>query len=175
MRTGSLAVALAALICAAPAFAAENVVIPITLISDAGIGQSIGTVTAAAEKGGLTLTPRLTGLPPGQHGFHVHEKGSCAAADKDGKMTAGLAAGGHFDPDKTGKHEGPQGIGHRGDLPVLEVAADGTASKAVWAPRLTLGDLKGRSLMIHAGGDNYSDQPAALGGGGGRIACGVVP
>jgi len=42
------------------------------------------------------------------------------------------------------------------------------------APRLQLTDLAGRSLMIHAGGDNYSDTPAALGGGGPRAACGVV-
>jgi Cu-Zn family superoxide dismutase len=42
------------------------------------------------------------------------------------------------------------------------------------APRLKLADIKGRSLMIHAGGDNYSDTPAPLGGGGARAACGVV-
>jgi Cu-Zn family superoxide dismutase len=41
-------------------------------------------------------------------------------------------------------------------------------------PHLTVADVKGRSIMIHGGGDNYSDQPAPLGGGGARIACGVV-
>jgi len=41
-------------------------------------------------------------------------------------------------------------------------------------PHLTVADVKGRSIMIHAGGDNYSDQPAPLGGGGARIACGVA-
>ncbi len=66
------------------------------------------------------------------------------------------------------------GKGHLGDLPVLTVGADGTASTAVTAPRLKMSDVKGRSLMIHAGGDNYSDQPAPLGGGGARVACGVV-
>jgi Cu-Zn family superoxide dismutase len=44
----------------------------------------------------------------------------------------------------------------------------------VLAPRLKVRDVKNRALMIHAGGDNYSDQPAALGGGGARIACGVA-
>jgi Cu-Zn family superoxide dismutase len=38
----------------------------------------------------------------------------------------------------------------------------------------TVADVKGRSIMIHSGGDNYSNQPAPLGGGGARIACGVV-
>ena len=43
------------------------------------------------------------------------------------------------------------------------------------APRITdLAALRGKTLMIHAGGDNYSDQPKPLGGGGARIACGVI-
>ena len=50
----------------------------------------------------------------------------------------------------------------------------GKATKAVVVPHLTVSDVKSRSIMIHAGGDNYSDQPAPLGGGGARIACGVV-
>ncbi|HEY4737664.1 MAG TPA: superoxide dismutase family protein, partial [Xanthobacteraceae bacterium] len=63
---------------------------------------------------------------------------------------------------------------HKGDMPVLTVDAGGKATKAVVVPHLTVADVKGRSIMIHAGGDNYSDQPAPLGGGGARIACGVV-
>jgi Cu-Zn family superoxide dismutase len=93
---------------------------------------------------------------------------------KDGKPVAGLAAGGHYDPAGTGKHEGPYGNGHLGDLPPLYVGPDGRATQPVLAPRLKLSDLKGRSLMIHAGGDNYSDKPEPLGGGGARVACGVV-
>ncbi|MFZ2076615.1 MAG: superoxide dismutase family protein, partial [Xanthobacteraceae bacterium] len=42
------------------------------------------------------------------------------------------------------------------------------------APHLTVAAVKGHAIMIHAGGDNYSDQPAPLGGGGARIACGVT-
>jgi Cu-Zn family superoxide dismutase len=120
------------------------------------------------------LVPQLTGLTPGLHGFHVHQNPDCAAGMKDNKPMAGLAAGGHYDPAGTGKHEGPSGKGHLGDLPALSVAADGKATQSVLAPRLKTADLKGRSLMIHAGGDNYADVPAALGGGGARAACGVV-
>jgi len=93
---------------------------------------------------------------------------------KDGKAVPALAAGGHYDPASTGKHEGPYGNGHLGDLPALYVAADGKATLPVLAPRLKVSDIKGRSLMIHAGGDNYSDAPALLGGSGARVACGVV-
>jgi Cu-Zn family superoxide dismutase len=89
-------------------------------------------------------------------------------------MGAGLAAGGHYDPKDTKKHEGPAGQGHLGDMPVLVVSADGKATQAMTAARLKVADVKGRSLMIHEGGDNFSDQPKALGGGGGRVACGVV-
>jgi len=59
-------------------------------------------------------------------------------------------------------------------MPALIVDASGKATEAVVVPRLTVADVKGRSIMIHAGGENYSDQPAPLGGGGARIACGVV-
>jgi Cu-Zn family superoxide dismutase len=91
-----------------------------------------------------------------------------------GKPMAASAAGGHFDPLMTGKHEGPYGNGHSGDLPFLYVDKDGKALLPVLAPRLKVSDLKGRSLMIHAGGDNYSDVPEKLGGGGSRLACGAV-
>ena len=91
--------------------------------------------------------------------------------DQMAQPAAGMAAGGHYDPANTGKHLGPQGEGH---MPVLTVDASGKATKAVTAPHLTVADVKGRSIMIHSGGDNYSDQPAPLGGGGARIACGVA-
>jgi Cu-Zn family superoxide dismutase len=82
-----------------------------------------------------------------------------------------MAAGGHYDPANTGKHLGPQGEGHKGDLPALTVDVSGETTKGVVAPHLTVADIKGRSIIIHAGADNYSDQPAPLGGGGARIAC----
>lgn len=152
----------------------EDVIIKVQLVDEQGVGKEIGTITASDSKYGLILTPQLSGLPPGLHGFHVHEKPDCSQAMKDGKAVPALAAGGHYDPAVTGRHEGPYGNGHLGDLPALYVAADGKAGLPVLAPRLKVTDIKGRSLMIHAGGDNYSDAPSPLGGGGSRIACGVV-
>jgi len=108
------------------------------------------------------------------HGFHIHENGSCESAMKDGQAVAGLAAGGHYDPLGSKKHGSPWGDGHLGDLPGLVVDAAGKASYAVLAPRLKLADIKGRSLMVHAGGDNHADHPMPLGGGGQRMACGVI-
>jgi len=158
----------------AGASCAEELVVSVHGVSDAGIGEEVGVVRVTDTPYGALFTPQLSKLPPGLHGFHVHEHAKCDCADKEGKMTAAHAAGSHFDPEKTGKHEGPYGKGHLGDLPPLFVAADGTATLPVLAPRLKVKDLKGRALMVHAAGDNYSDQPAALGGGGARIACGVI-
>jgi Cu-Zn family superoxide dismutase len=153
---------------------ADDAVVRVTLVNEQGFGRDIGTITASDSKYGLVLTPQLRDLPPGLHGFHVHEKPDCSHVMKDGKAGPALAAGGHYDPANTGKHAGPYGNGHLGDLPALYVAADGTASLPVLAPRLKVADIRGRSLMIHAGGDNYADLPAPLGGGGARAACGVV-
>ncbi len=154
---------------------AAEVVIPITAIDSTGIGSQIGTLKIKDAKDGILVTPKLAGLTSGPHGFHVHENPSCAPKEQDGKSVAGLSAGGHFDPDKSGKHEGPWAHGHKGDMPALAVNGDGMAMDSVMVPRLKVADLKGRSVVIHAGADNYSDQPKPLGGGGARIACGVVP
>lgn len=140
-----------------------------------GVGAEIGTLALSDSRGGLRIVPKLGGLPPGAHGFHVHEFANCGPGMKDGKMQAGIAAGGHYDPRATGKHVGPMGdAGHRGDLPVLNVAADGTATEMMHALRLSVSEVRGHAIVIHEGGDNFSDQPKPLGGGGGRIACGVV-
>lgn len=155
---------------------APTVEIAVSLLDPVNGDKAIGTVNVSQSPYGLVFTPNLKGLTAGIHGFHVHENPSCAAKEKDGKLTAGLGAGGHYDPKKTGKHGFPwQKDAHLGDLPALYVNADGTATYPVLAPRLkTLKQIKGRSIMIHAGGDNHSDHPTPLGGGGARMACGVI-
>lgn len=154
---------------------ANELTVPMYLATASGPGAAIGTIAVQDTPYGALFTPDLTGLAPGLHGFHVHENPDCGPGEKDGAMVPGLAAGGHYDPAGTGRHEGPYGEGHLGDLPPLYVGGDGRATLPVLAPRLKTADLKGRSLMIHAGGDNYADHPAKLGGGGARVACGVVP
>lgn len=173
MKKISMLVAALAFTGASGAALAEDV--SMSFLSVDGVGKSAGTITLKDTKGGLQLTPHLKGLPPGEHGFHVHEKGSCEPGMVNNQMAAGGAAGGHFDPKGTKAHKGPMATdGHQGDLPFIVVAADGTATKAVVAPHLKLADVKGRAVMVHVGGDNYSDTPAPLGGGGGRLVCGVV-
>jgi superoxide dismutase, Cu-Zn family len=154
--------------------AAQQTVVEIRAAEPSGPGAVLGTVTITTTPYGTLFTPNLSGLTPGIHGFHVHEHPSCAPMEKDEKPVPSLSAGGHYDPAKTAKHLGPYGEGHLGDLPPLVVDGQGKSVLPVLAPRLKMTDVKGRSLMVHAGGDNFSDQPEPLGGGGARIGCGIV-
>lgn len=147
--------------------------VAIHAVTAAGVGEKIGVITLSDSAQGLLIQTQLNHLPAGPHGFHIHENPSCEPALKDGKMGAALAAGGHFNPHSAPNHGTPS-TGHLGDLPLLNVAANGTAKVSLIAPRLTLADIEGRAIMIHAGGDNYSDNPKPLGGGGDRIACGLI-
>jgi Cu-Zn family superoxide dismutase len=175
MTLKSLIALACAFAAAGGAHAADQLQASMTLVSPEGTGKPIGAVTVTESQGGLVFTPHLSNLPPGAHGFHVHELASCGTNEKDGKKVAAGAAGGHFDPTGAKHHAGPSGDGHLGDLPPLVVSDNGGASTAVTAPRLTkLSEVKGKALMIHAGGDNFADQPKPLGGGGDRIACGVI-
>ena len=148
-----------------PTLQAKTIIV--SMYTTAQPPQSLGEVKMQDTRYGLLITPKLHGIPPGLYGFHVHNNPSCA--------DAGEAAGGHYDPAHTDQHQGPyRATGHLGDLPSLYVDAQGQTTLPVLAPRLTTADLYGHSLMIHAGGDNYSDYPKKLGGGGKRIACGVI-
>lgn len=165
--------ALVLMLMAAGAACADTVV-QVNLVDDKGVGTPVGSVTISESRYGLVFTPALQGLAPGLHGFHVHQNPSCDSAEKDGKRVPALGAGGHYDPKASNVHGAPWGEGHLGDLPPLYVDAAGNATTPVLAPRLTAADVAGRSLMVHAGGDNHADHPAPLGGGGARVACGVI-
>ncbi|MGR6980346.1 superoxide dismutase [Cu-Zn] SodC [Testudinibacter sp. P27/CKL/0425] len=155
---------------------ADQLTINVQQLDPTNGNKDIGTIVVTESEYGLVFTPQLNSLTPGLHGFHLHQNPSCDAKEKDGKLVAGLAAGGHWDPKKAEKHGFPWlNDSHLGDLPAFAVNQDGTATNPVLAPRIkSLSEIKNLSVMIHVGGDNYSDHPAALGGGGARMACGVI-
>lgn len=130
--------------------------------------KSAGTIEIAETQFGLLFTPQLHGLTSGMHGFHIHLKPNC--------QNHAMAAGGHWDPTDSDKHLGPYNKkGHLGDLPVLYADKKGNVTVPVLAPRIKkVSEIKNHALMIHYGGDNYSDTPKPLGGGEGRMICGVV-
>lgn len=155
--------------------AADSETVSMNAISADGIGAAMGTIILADTDRGLAIRPNLGGMTPGMHGFHVHANPNCGPGDQDGTPMAGLAAGGHLDPQTAGKHEGPNGAGHLGDLPPLLADDQGAATQEVVAPRLKLADIRGHAVIVHQGGDNFADEPEPLGGGGARLACGIVP
>ena len=140
-------------------------------IKDAA-GKTMGTATLTEEKKGVKIVLKVSGVSPGRHGFHLHEKGACDPPDFK-------SAGGHFNP--FGKHHGaknPQGK-HAGDFQNLEVKENGTAEVTVVAEGATLGKgagslLKegGTSIVIHADADDEMTDPA--GNSGARIGCGTI-
>lgn len=148
--------------------ALADVSVPVYFTAEGGSGKLVGTVLVSETKFGLLFTPDLHGLTPGIHGFHIHLNSSC---EKNG-----MAAGGHLDPANTNKHLGPYNTnGHLGDLPALYITADGSSLTPVLAPRLMhLDEIRNHALMLHEGGDNYSDDPVKLGGGGTRMVCGII-
>jgi superoxide dismutase, Cu-Zn family len=138
-------------------------------------GQTIGTVRAWQTAGGVTFRVDATGLPHGLHGIHVHSVGRCDPPDF-------ASAGAHWNA--AGRHHGfnnPQGP-HAGDLPNVEVAANGVLGQAVTLPGAALTgtpgvsgvllDADGAALVIHAGADDYATDPS--GNSGARIACAVI-
>ena len=153
---------------------AAETFVTLHMVDEQGIGKEIGTVKVEGTEYGLLLTPNLTDIPSGIHGFHLHENPSCEPGIKDGEIEPGLAAGGHYDPENTQSHQGPYGKGHLGDLPPLFADEEGNVTLPILAPRLQPSALEGHSLIVHRNGDNFSDIPKTLGGGGARLACGVI-
>jgi Cu-Zn family superoxide dismutase len=135
-------------------------------------GKPVGSATFEPAQGGVRVRVTVSGLAPGAHGLHVHGAGACVGPDFK-------SAGGHFNP--TGRKHGllnPEGH-HGGDLPNLEVAADGRGAATAVLGGVTLGEGAaslfhegGTSLVVHADPDDGKTDPA--GNSGARIACGVV-
>ena len=145
-------------------------------ITGGGEAEPVGSVTFTDSEYGLIVTPALENLQSrGLHGTHIHANPDCGATRMGDHMMPGGAAGGHYDPEQAGRHAGPYGDGHLGDLPNLTVEDDGSAATPVLAPRLTVADLEGRAVMVHAEVDRYDDHGTHHHGKGGmRMYCGVI-
>ena len=130
-----------------------------------------GRLTITAIDGGVRIEGELGGLGRGgTHAIHVHERGDCSAAD-------GSSAGGHFNPAASAHGRAGTPVHHLGDMDNLEANASGVARVDLRLMGVTLGsgavnDILGRALVVHAGPDDYSSQPA--GNSGPRVACGVI-
>jgi Cu-Zn family superoxide dismutase len=144
----------------------------VTATLQSGRGEPVGEAVLSETPHGVLITATLHDLPPGEHGFHIHEHGRCIAPFE--------SAGGHFNP-KHARHGFRNAKGaHAGDLPNVIVPEDGKAKVEIMAYGVTLAkgkpssllDQDGTALVIHAGPDDYRTDPA--GNSGDRLACGVV-
>ncbi|MWD28280.1 superoxide dismutase family protein [Aquicoccus sp. SCR17] len=135
-------------------------------------GEPVGSVEVIPGPHGVVLKALLDSLPPGDHGFHLHQTGDCG----DGFE----AAGGHI---STGDqaHGFLNGKGpHAGDLPNVIIGENGTATAQFYTDRVMLEgedsdvpllmDEDGTAVIVHENADTYGAEPGA----GGRIACGVI-
>jgi superoxide dismutase, Cu-Zn family len=133
-------------------------------------GTPTGTVTFTQMGDKTKIVADMTGLPPGKHGIHIHEKGDLSSADL-------MSAGGHFNPGGH-PHGGPTTSAvHEGDFGNITANADGTAHLDLTVNDLSIGtgkpnDILNRSVIIHAKADDLSSQPS--GNSGARIAGGVI-
>jgi Cu-Zn family superoxide dismutase len=139
-----------------------------TLAPTAG-NTAAGTVSFTQKGDKVTVTAKVSGLAPGAHGFHIHEKGDCSAPDA-------TSAGGHFNP--TGKPHGDPAVPdhHAGDMPMLQADASGNATLTADLEVIGIGggatDVVGRSVVVHKDADDFKTQPA--GNSGARVACGII-
>jgi len=141
----------------------------VTLESKSG-STITGSMKLTEHRGEVRLRGSISGLEMySEHGFHIHEKGDCSAADAS-------SAGGHFNPGGTAHGAANGAVHHAGDLPSLRADAHGVASIDAVVPGVTLGEgptsIKGRSLVVHGKADDYTTQPS--GNSGPRVACGVI-
>ena len=130
-----------------------------------GAGVSVGGVQAEERSGGTYIRASVEGLPPGDHGLHLHAVGRC-------DVPAFQSAGGHWNPaGRQHGHLNPAGA-HAGDLPNLTVSTNGRGAINFLATRGALNDADGTALVIHAKPDDYKTDPS--GSSGDRIACAVI-
>lgn len=128
-----------------------------------------GTVTFTTKGDKVLVSARVSGLAPGSHGFHIHEKGDCSSGD-------GMSAGGHFNPH--GKAHGNPTVPdhHAGDMPMLVADSYGEANLTVELDAITVGsgaaDVVGKGVIVHKDPDDFKTQPT--GNSGARVACGVI-
>lgn len=140
----------------------------VAVMSPTQNSQVAGQVTFLEETEGIRVTANITGLTPGKHGFHIHEKGDCSSPD-------GSSAGGHFNPTDA-KHGAPNDAErHVGDFGNIEADASGTARLNrvfSWLTFTGTNSILGKAVIVHEKADDLKSQPS--GDAGARLACGVI-
>ncbi len=144
----------------------------INLIFEAKSSSTVSGTAVFVEKNGVvTLTANISGLKPGLHGIHIHEKADCSSPD-------GKSAGGHWNP--TFKNHGKWGNSncHRGDIGNFEADKNGNGkiifTTSEWCINCedATKNIVGKGLIVHQDADDFQTQPS--GNSGSRMACGSI-
>lgn len=130
-----------------------------------------GTAVFVEKEGKVTFEAKMSGLKPGTHAIHIHEKSDCSATD-------GSSAGGHWNP--TFKNHGKWGSDsyHKGDIGNFTADAKGNGSITLTTDEWCIGcgdenkDILGKGLIVHQDPDDYTSQPS--GNAGARVACSAI-
>ncbi len=130
-----------------------------------------GTASFEEKKGKVVFTAKISGLKPGIHAIHIHEKSDCSAPD-------GTSAGGHWNP--TFKNHGKWGVGdyHKGDIGNFTADENGNGTITLTTDEWCIGcgdqtkDILGKGLIVHQGADDFTTQPT--GNAGARVACSAI-
>ncbi|XP_015110247.1 superoxide dismutase [Cu-Zn] [Diachasma alloeum] len=127
----------------------------------------------AKPNGPVTVTGKITGLKPGKHGFHIHEKG-----DLSNNCTT---FGGHFNPENKTHGAPTDAIRHVGDLGNIEANDQGEANVHIVDKVISLSgahSIIGRGVVVHSGvddlGKNEDEGSRITGNAGDRVGCGVI-
>ena len=130
-----------------------------------------GTADFTEKKGVVYLEAKLTGLVPGVHAIHIHEKADCSAADA-------ASAGGHWNPTFKKHGKWTDAEHHKGDIGNFTADVDGNATILFNTDEWCIGcgdttkDILGKGLIIHEKADDFVTQPT--GNAGGRVACSAI-
>ncbi|MFP2994476.1 superoxide dismutase family protein [Spongiivirga sp. MCCC 1A20706] len=134
--------------------------------------NATGEVEFAEEDGTVMMRATLSGLTPGEHAIHIHEKADCSSAD-------GKSTGGHWNPTHTqhGKWGMAEGY-HKGDIGNFTAKEDGTAVVTFETDEWCIGcddntkNIVGKAIIVHQGVDDFTSQPS--GAAGARVSCGGI-
>ena len=136
------------------------------------LGDSGVTGMAVFTQNGdqITFMAEIQGATPGLHAIHIHAYGDCSSPD-------GKSAGGHWNPTDVAHGKWGEGEFHLGDIGNITVGEDGTGRITLTTDLWEIGtgsdiDVVGRSIIVHAGADDFISQPS--GAAGARIGCGVI-
>lgn len=124
-----------------------------------------GVVTFTPAEGGVHIVAKLTGVPKGEHGFHIHEFGDCSAPD-------GTSAGSHFNPSGAAHAGRDAEKRHMGDMGNVTADEQGNIALDYVDKHINISAIIGHGVILHANPDDFTTQPT--GNAGGRIACGVI-